>query len=166
MASSSNIKSPENKTNRWNWDCTLVTTLLNFSWRKREGTKLYILYIVALSGSTRCTEVGCNNYRNHMITPESLALTDYLLIHSKIPMDVVDDMWHHVCVLWNGLEELLQIFRDGERKYNSGRFQHLRIEGILVTQNNRQLRSTAPVTFLFFVCSVFAFVFLLLFPSL
>ena len=64
-----------------------------------------------------------------MITPESLVLTDYLLIHSKIPMDVVDDTWHHVCVLWNRLEELLQVFKDGERKYNSGRFQHLRIEG-------------------------------------
>ena len=44
-------------------------------------------------------------------------------------MDVADDTWHHVCVLWNGLEELLQVFKDGEQKYNSSGFHHLGIEG-------------------------------------
>ena len=53
--------------------------------------------------------------------------------HSKTPLGVSDNTWHHVCVLWEVSNELLEVFKDGERKYLSTGFQsstqHVGIEG-------------------------------------
>jgi len=38
---------------------------------------------------------------------------------SQIPMTVMDDTWHHVCVTWEAFEGLLDVYKDGERKYQS-----------------------------------------------
>lgn len=37
-------------------------------------------------------------------------------------MGVTDDMWHHVCVVWEGERGLLASFKDGERNYQSNEF--------------------------------------------
>ena len=34
-------------------------------------------------------------------------------------MTVVDNTWHHVCVTWETLDGLLDVYKDGERKYQS-----------------------------------------------
>ena len=34
-------------------------------------------------------------------------------------MDVTDNTWHHVCVLWEIRDELVEVFKDGQRKYVS-----------------------------------------------
>lgn len=38
-------------------------------------------------------------------------------------------MWHHVCVLLNNHVGLMEVFKDGERKYSSIGFQLFQIEG-------------------------------------
>lgn len=38
-------------------------------------------------------------------------------------MGVTDDTWHHVCVLSEIHDELVEVFKDGERKYVSTGFQ-------------------------------------------
>lgn len=38
-------------------------------------------------------------------------------------MDVTDNTWHHVCVLWKIRDELVEVFKDGQRKYVSTGFQ-------------------------------------------
>ena len=37
-------------------------------------------------------------------------------------MNISDDMWHHVCVVWDGESGHLAAFKDGERKHQSTRF--------------------------------------------
>jgi len=48
-------------------------------------------------------------------------------------MGVTDDMWHHVCVVWEGESGILASFKDGERNYQSNEFRaasfNARIEG-------------------------------------
>ena len=48
-------------------------------------------------------------------------------------MGVTDDIWHHVCVVWEGETGLLALFKDGERNYQSNEFRagslKARIEG-------------------------------------
>lgn len=46
---------------------------------------------------------------------------------SEIPMGVADDMWHHVFVLWS--KRLMQVFKDGERRFGSFEFHLTPIEG-------------------------------------
>ncbi|XP_022810271.1 uncharacterized protein LOC111347272, partial [Stylophora pistillata] len=51
----------------------------------------------------------------------------------EIPMGVADDMWHHVCVLWNNRKRLMQVFKDGERRYSSfeSHFTPIEVEGTM-----------------------------------
>ena len=53
--------------------------------------------------------------------------------HSEIPMGVVDNTWHHVCVTWKAHEKILTVYKDGEKKYSTNRFwsreQNEEIEG-------------------------------------
>ena len=48
-------------------------------------------------------------------------------------MGVIDDMWHHVCVVWEGESGLFASFKDGERNYQSDEFRadslNVRVEG-------------------------------------
>ena len=37
-------------------------------------------------------------------------------------MGVTDDIWHHVCVVWEGESRLLATFKDGERNYQPTEF--------------------------------------------
>ena len=46
-------------------------------------------------------------------------------------MGVADDMWHHVCVLWNNRKRLMQVFKDGERRFGSFEFHLTPNEGTL-----------------------------------
>ena len=51
-------------------------------------------------------------------------------------MSVTDDMWHHMCVVWDGESGYLAVFKDGERKHQSTRFRagslDVIIEGIII----------------------------------
>lgn len=38
-------------------------------------------------------------------------------------MAVTDNIWHHVCVLWEIRDEQLEVFKDGQRKHVSIGFQ-------------------------------------------
>ena len=48
-------------------------------------------------------------------------------------MGVTDDIWHHVCVVWEAETGLLAFFKDGEGNYKSNEFRadslNARIEG-------------------------------------
>ena len=44
-------------------------------------------------------------------------------------MGVTDDIWHHVCVVWEGESRLLATYKDGERKYRREGSLNVRIEG-------------------------------------
>ena len=52
-------------------------------------------------------------------------------------MGVVDAIWHHVCVTWEKYNGLLNVYKDGERKYQSDGFrsssaQNVGIEGEVI----------------------------------
>lgn len=53
--------------------------------------------------------------------------------HREIPMGVVDNTWHHVCVTWKARKMMLNVYKDGEKKYSTKRFwslvQNKEIEG-------------------------------------
>lgn len=53
--------------------------------------------------------------------------------HREIPMGVVDNTWHHVCVTWKARATRLKVYKDGKKKYSTKRFwSHVRdkeIEG-------------------------------------
>ena len=57
----------------------------------------------------------------------------FVFQHREIPMGVVDNTWHHVCVTWKAREEILTVYKDGEKKYSTNRFwsrvQNKEIEG-------------------------------------
>ena len=47
---------------------------------------------------------------------------------------MVDDTWHHMCVTWENFDGLLDVYKDGERKFQSAGFrtsllQNLGIQG-------------------------------------
>ena len=48
-------------------------------------------------------------------------------------MGVTDDIWHHMCVVWEGESGILAFFKDGVRNYQSYGFRagslNVRIEG-------------------------------------
>ena len=52
-------------------------------------------------------------------------------------MGVVDDTWHHVCVTWGASDGLLDVYKDGERIYQSNGYsskaRRLGIEGIVIS---------------------------------
>jgi len=37
-------------------------------------------------------------------------------------MGVTDDIWHHVCVIWESKSEVLAVFKDGEKNHESNWF--------------------------------------------
>ena len=51
-------------------------------------------------------------------------------------MGVTDNIWHHVCVVWEGDNALLAFFKDGEGNYLSNDLRadslNARIEGNLI----------------------------------
>jgi len=44
-------------------------------------------------------------------------------------MGVTDDMWHHVCVVWEGESGILASFKDGDRNYQSDEIRADTLEG-------------------------------------
>lgn len=50
-----------------------------------------------------------------------------------LPVGLVDDTWHHVCVTWVARDGLLDVYIDGERTFQTEDFWssaiHLGIEG-------------------------------------
>ena len=50
-------------------------------------------------------------------------------------MGVIDNTWHHLCVLWKIRDDEVEVFKDGKRKYVSTGFrsssQRIGIEGIV-----------------------------------
>ena len=50
-------------------------------------------------------------------------------------MGVIDNTWHHLCVLWKIRDDEVEVFKDGERKHVSTGFrsssQRIGIEGIV-----------------------------------
>ena len=43
----------------------------------------------------------------------------FSFLYSVIPVDMADDTWHHMCVTWENFNGLLDVYKDGERKYQS-----------------------------------------------
>lgn len=35
---------------------------------------------------------------------------------------MTDDTWHHMCVTWDKYDKLLDVYKDGERKFQSDGF--------------------------------------------
>ena len=58
-------------------------------------------------------------------------------------MDVTDDTWHHVCVVWDGESGFLEVFKDGERKHQSTRFRGGTLKGISEGKKGLELSNMA-----------------------
>ena len=75
----------------------------------------------------------------------------FFFLYSVIPVGMVDDAWHHMCVTWEKSDELLNVYKDGERKYQSDGFRtsllKLGIQGN-ITSYTKILQEC--VTFIFF----------------
>ena len=64
-----------------------------------------------------------------------------IFVHSRdIAMGVADATWHHVCVTWEQYYGLLDLYKDGERKYvyqsngfRSSSAQNVGIEGAVIS---------------------------------
>ncbi|KAL9987547.1 hypothetical protein ACROYT_G001872 [Oculina patagonica] len=98
-------------------------------WLKTENSGFFIEYKVAASieqNATLVLGVYCGSHAFDIVFGNK---------RSNMPVNVTDNTWHHVCLLWEGDSGLLAIFKDGERNHQSHGFRasslNVRIEGII-----------------------------------
>ena len=71
-------------------------------------------------------------------------------------MGVTDDIWHHVCVVWEGESRLLATFKDGERNYQLTDFRAGSLnEGIVGNKNFHLFYVGGFVRLLFILTLIF-----------